>query len=270
MPTRSKTQALLPSFCGKMFEPIGTFCPISQPYWLARRRPAIMPVRVSAKASNCAAGLTGSGQTASRRSGSAAWMMSCLFSCQTPPSHCFRITLSRPGTDSICGRRRSGSDCVNDTRACVTSRVAPTKSAPAENSTLTACRRPNSRKAITIDSSVSTVRVFLRPRFAITNPVRVIAASGRLLEKLALLQVQRPVRELGGLWVVRHHHDGLAVLAVQDLQKPEDLVRRLAVKVARRLVANEDRGIGDQRTRDGDALLLAARELLRLVPRTIR
>src|SRR5262245_41858800 len=201
--------------------------------------------------------------------GSAAWMMSCVFSCQTPPNHWLHITLSTPGTDSICGRRRSGNDCVNDTRACVTSRVAPTKAAPAENSTLTAWSRPKSRKAITIDSSVSTVRVFLRPRFASTNPVRVIAASGRLLEELALLEVQGPPGELGCLGIVRHHDDGLAVLPVQYLQEAENLVRRPAVEIARRLVADEDRGVRDEGARDGDALFLAARELLGLVPRAV-
>ena len=170
-------------------------------------------------------------------------MMSCVFSCHTPPNHWLHMTRSTPGTDSICGNRRIGSDVVNDTRACVTSRVAPTNSAPAENSTLTACSRPNSRKAMTIDRSVNTVRVFLRPRFAITNPVRVMARSGRggLFEQLSLLEVQRAARELGGLRVVRHHHDGLAVLAIQYLEQAEDLVGGLAVKVAGRLVADEER-----------------------------
>src|SRR6185436_7585117 len=197
-------------------------------------------------------------------------MMSWVFSCQTPPNHWLHITLSTPGTDSICGRRRSGSDCVNDTRAWVTRRVAPTKAAPAENRTLTAWRRPNSRKAITIDRSVSTVRVFLRPRFASTNPARVIVASGRLLEELPLLEVQRAIRELRRLGVVRDHDDRLAVLAVQHLQEPEDFVSGLAVEVVRRLVADEDRRVRDERARDRDALLLAARELLRLVPCAVR
>src|SRR5262245_18722988 len=142
-------------------------------------------------------------------------MMSCVFSCHTPPNHWLHITRATPGTDSICGNRRIGSDCVNETRAWVTRRVAPTKSAPAENSRLTGWSRPKSRKDITIDSSVSTVRVFLRPRFASTNPVRVIAVSGGLLEELALLEVQGPPGELGGLGVVRHQDDGLAVLPVQ-------------------------------------------------------
>src|SRR5262245_37925733 len=135
--------------------------------------------------------------------------MSCVFSCQTPPNHWLHITRSTPGTDSICGRRRIGKEVVNDTRACVMSRVAPTKSAPAEKSTLTDCSSPKSRNAVTIDRSVRTVRVFLRQRLAITKLVRVMAGSGGrrgLLEELALLEVERSARELGGLRVVRDHH----------------------------------------------------------------
>src|SRR5688500_7073795 len=190
-------------------------------------------------------------------------MMSCVFSCQTPPNHWLHITRSTPGTDSICGSRRIGSDCVNDTRACVTSRVAPTKSAPAENSTFTACSKPNNRNAVTIESRVRTVRVFFRQRLAMTNPVRVTAGSGsgRLLEELALLEVQDAARELRGFRVVRHHHDGLAMLAVEDLQQPQDLVRRPAVEVAGRLVADQDGRVRHQHTPDRDALLLPAGEL---------
>src|SRR5688500_18593201 len=198
-------------------------------------------------------------------------MMSCVFSCQTPPNHWLHITRSTPGTDSIWGSRRIGSDCVNDTRACVTSRVAPTKSAPAENNTFTACSSPNSRNAVTIESSVRTVRVLFRQRLATTKPVRVMARSGggRLLEELALLEVQRAARELRGLRVVGHHHDGLAVLAVEDLQQSQDLVRRPAVEVAGRLVADQDGRVRHERARNRDALFLAAGELLRLVTRAI-
>src|SRR5688572_10674849 len=195
-------------------------------------------------------------------------MTSCVFSCHTPPNHWLHITRSTPGTASICGSRRNGKEVVNETRAWETRRVAPTKSAPAVNRTLTACSSPNSRNAVTIDSRVRTVRVFLRQRLAITKPVRVMAGSGdrrRLLEQLALFQVQGAAREFRGLRVVRHHHDGLAVLAVQDLQQAQDLVRRLAVEVASRLVADQQRGVRDQRACYRDALLLAAGKLLRLV-----
>ena len=70
---------------------------------------------------------------------------------------------------------------------------------------------------------------------------------------------------VGRVRVVRDHDDGLAVLAVERLQQVEDLVARLAIEVAGRLVAEQQRRIGDDRARDADALLLAARELPRVV-----
>ena len=61
MPTRSKLHALLPFFCGKMFEEIGIFWPSFQPYCSATILPAIMPVRVLAKACHSPSGITYSG-----------------------------------------------------------------------------------------------------------------------------------------------------------------------------------------------------------------
>ena len=126
------------------------------------------------------------------------------------------------------------------------------------------------------DSSVRMVRVRLRNRLAMTKPLWVMAVrpaacpQGRLLEQLALLQVQRAAGELRGLRVVGDHDDGLAVLAVEHLQQPEDLVRGLAVEVAGGLIAHEQLRVGDQRARDRDALLLAAGELPRLVLGAVR
>ena len=45
----------------------------------------------------------------------------------------------------------------------------------------------------------------------------------------------------GGVRVVGDHDDGLAVLAVERLQQVEDLVAGLAVEVAGRLVAEQQR-----------------------------
>ncbi len=57
-----------------------------------------------------------------------------------------------------------------------------------------------------------------------------------------------------------HHDDGLAVLAVQNLQELQDVVGGLAIEVAGGLVAEQQRGIGHDRPRDGDALFLTARQ----------
>src|SRR5215472_16993210 len=171
---------------------------------------------------------------------------------------------------SSFGSMLSGSGVVNDTRAWTNRRVAPTKSAPELKMVLTDCSRPNSRNAMITDSSVRIVRTRLRKRLAMTKPVRVIAgsslwASGRLFEQLALLEVQRAARELRRLGVVGHDHDGLAVVAVEHLQQSQDLVGRLAVEVAGRLVAHQQLRVRHQRAGDGDPLLLAAGQLARLV-----
>ena len=75
----------------------------------------------------------------------------------------------------------------------------------------------------------------------------------------------RAPRALGGARIVRHHDDRLAVIAVERLQQVEDLVAGFAIEIARRLVAQQQRGIGDDGARDADALLLAARQLTRIM-----
>src|SRR5437773_3960328 len=105
----------------------------------------------------------------------------------------------------------TGSGEVNDTRACTIRRVAPTKSAPALKMWFTDCSRPNSRNAMITDSKVRMVRVRRRNRLAMTKPLRVMAspraASGRLLQQLALLQMQGAARVLGGLGIVGDDRD---------------------------------------------------------------
>src|SRR5512139_1666545 len=67
--------------------------------------------------------------------------------------------------------------------------------------------------------------------------------------------------------VVRDEDDRLALLRVQPLQELHHRVGHRGVEVARRLVGPHDRWLGDQRTGDGHALLLAAGELVRAVLR---
>ena len=57
---------------------------------------------------------------------------------------------------------------------------------------------------------------------------------------------------------------------VQHLQEPQDLVGGGAVEIAGGLIADQERGIGDDGARDGDTLLLPARQLLRLVAGAVR
>src|SRR5262245_4472550 len=72
---------------------------------------------------------------------------------------------------------------------------------------------------------------------------------------------------LGCERVVCDHDDGfLQVLVTVELfQEPEDLSSGCAIEVASRLVGYQEVGIGDDRARDADALLLTTGELARVV-----
>ena len=87
------------------------------------------------------------------------------------------------------------------------------------------------------------------------------ALCGRLRGELAFVQIDGAAGSRGGVRVVRDHDDRLAVLAVKRLQEAQDFVAGLAVEIAGRLVAKEQRGIGDDGAGDADALLFAAGEL---------
>src|SRR5436190_1136060 len=77
-------------------------------------------------------------------------------------------------------------------------------------------------------------------------------------------QMDRPVRMLRVARIVCHHADRRP----GAVQRPQQLHHRFAVgrvEVSRRLVGEQDRGIAHDGARDGDALLLASRELHRIV-----
>ena len=64
---------------------------------------------------------------------------------------------------------------------------------------------------------------------------------------------------------MRDHDDRLAERLVQRREQAEHVFGALAIEVAGRLVGDDDLRIGDDGARDGDALLLATRELARRV-----
>src|SRR6185503_12099207 len=68
-------------------------------------------------------------------------------------------------------------------------------------------------------------------------------------------------RAVGSVGVVRHHDDGLSMIAIESLQQVEDFVSCLAIQVARWFVAQKKSRVGDDRAGDAHALLLASREL---------
>src|SRR5688572_16551424 len=80
----------------------------------------------------------------------------------------------------------------------------------------------------------------------------------------AVLEVDDGLGELRHLGLVRNHQDGDPGLVELD-EEFHDLERALGIEVAGRLVGEQDFGIGHQRAGDGDALLLAARQLGRRV-----
>ena len=74
-----------------------------------------------------------------------------------------------------------------------------------------------------------------------------------------------PVRRLGDhAHVVGDEHDGGAVLAPEALQERDDLRLHRDVERGRRLVGDDELGLGAERERDHDALAHAAGELVRI------
>src|SRR6476661_319339 len=187
-----------------------------------------------------------------------------------PPNHIAYDTLRTPGTASIRGSRLTGSDCVIDRREHTIRRLAPSTLPPELNATRTESSIPNSRNAATTDNSVSSVRVLLRNSCAQTSERYFIATlrsvrQCRRVDELTLVQVDRVGGVFGRLRIMRDHDDGLAVVAIEHLQQLQDLLGRVPVEVAGRLVADEEGRVGHDRARDRHALLLAAGQFVGLV-----
>jgi len=67
------------------------------------------------------------------------------------------------------------------------------------------------------------------------------------------------------LGIVGHDDEGLAQVLAEPDHEVHDRLRRLLVEVTGGLVADDDGGVGHDGAGDGDSLLLAARELTRVV-----
>jgi len=81
------------------------------------------------------------------------------------------------------------------------------------------------------------------------------------VEQLPLFQAKSAAGDAGGLGVVSHHQKRGAQLRVQTLHQFKDLLRALGVEVTRGLVGYHENGIGDNRPRNTDPLLLAPGKL---------
>ena len=72
--------------------------------------------------------------------------------------------------------------------------------------------------------------------------------------------VDRAIGISGDIGIVRHQENGDS-FSIQLLEYPQDFHACMRIETARRLVGQEECGMIDQGTADGDPLLLAARHL---------
>lgn len=83
----------------------------------------------------------------------------------------------------------------------------------------------------------------------------------------AVLDVDDLVGAVGNAALMRDHDDGHALFAVELGEQLHHFLGSLGIERARRLVRQEDLGIGDQGAGDGHALLLSAGHLVGIVLR---
>ena len=129
----------------------------------------------------------------------------------------------------------------------------------------------------TMPSIVSNERTLLRhsARSASLSVVKMFMRAARqrgllrlVVDDQAVAQHDDAPRVRGDVVLVGDEDDRDA-LRDQPLEDRHHLVRGLGVEVAGRLVGHDDRRVADERARDRDALLLAARQLVRVVVRAV-
>src|SRR5213076_2488131 len=240
--------------------------PSLKPCCCASLRPMTQALRSFLNAASCSGGTWNSGYKSKNVSGSTARrgqkFLKSLWSPYTPPNQLAHETAVTPGTRAICWRYGSGTGKMNDTLCRVIIRFAADPATPAFHAPTMVRIRPKAITAVAMPSIVSTVRRRCRNRFLRTILSSFTPAPSL---QLALVEVAHGMRPLDGVRIVRHHHDSLLELLVQPLEQREHLFGGLAVEVTRRLVGHEDRGIAGDGPRDRHPLLLAARELARIV-----
>jgi hypothetical protein len=129
-------------------------------------------------------------------------------------------------------------------------------------------RRPRPRYGVPHSNRSSPNPISTKPRArAQKRPDREQDARGFAASsgEHALLELHDAVRLRRSLRIVCHHDDRLADFAIQTIEESQYLLRGGAIEIAGRLVGDDDRRVGDERTRNRDALLLAAGELIRIV-----
>src|SRR5438132_10072241 len=134
-----------------------------------------------------------------------------------------------------------------------------------------------------IGMMVRVVRRLLLNRFLNSRRVNLVMLPPRLLgwlqrdpgcgrhptllraDKYALVETINGVDESLRAGVVRDHDDRRVKLAIELFRQEDDVFSIFGVQVARRFVRDQNRRVGDNGTRDCDALLLPARKLPRIM-----
>src|SRR6185437_441738 len=273
--------------------------PTFHPSLFASVLPTITPVRVRRAAASSPGAIFVSGSTLKYAARSVP-MTICTSEGRwyVPARSAMPVTAATPGTAAMRAASAIGMGAPNDTRFMTTSRAVLMRLTACLMPTLTPCSAPNRRKAVTIDRNVRTVRALRRRRAAqisgtyfnrysrlrapaarqrAPNPSPGVAAGLGLrdgplvgLDEPPLVDVQSARGVRSGKRIVGDHDDGLALLAIQDLQQPQNVLRAPAVKIPRGLIAHQKRRVGNQRTGNRHALLLPTGELGGLVLGPIR
>src|SRR5262245_44607462 len=155
-----------------------------------------------------------------------------------PPNQLAQVRSWTPGVARIASAWLVGIWKMSDVDRIVMMRVDELASAPALNPSSTARSDANRKTAIATLITVRMVRRLLR--FALfTTRLKyfiVLPDFRGVFDQRALLEMQQAGRALGGVRIVRHHHDRLLVFLVQPLQQREHFLRGFRVEVAGRLV----------------------------------
>src|SRR6185437_10899191 len=120
--------------------------------------------------------------------------------------------------------------------------------------------------AIDLSARLSKYGLSTRPSRLCWRPFGRILAFG---QQLAFFQVPGFRREASRVWIVSNHHDRLSEFLIQTREHGQHFVSRRRVKIAGRLVGEDQVGVGYDGSRNSHALLLAAGELPGKVMETI-
>src|ERR1700761_4716916 len=136
---------------------------------------------------------------------------------------------------------------------------APSEPTPAMTATPRQRQASNTPKPLSPPRSSRRASRQARPNW-LTPPISWLRRDGS-----ALGERNDAVAALGQRRVMGDEQQRRAALGMQREEQIDHLLAGLAIEIAGRLVGQKERGLRRESTRDGDALLLAARELRRVM-----